>query len=392
MYCGFKNKLRSCIILISACIFPVVFGFDDSGQKDQAMQFVKMVQKRYYLVHRLEKPVNFLIRFYESVTKNTTFDTWSLIQLSLHKGPMVPAGVSSQFRHPLVVKYIRALEHEQSAQAISDLWSDFLSYKHIEDELFVRETIIAIMVVYKMLVLNLNPVAPKDFLSLKHDRVPFLGKGAMEKQEFYENFHSILHLIDEPFDKEDFIITNNLRHYHIQRLLKSIVILTKVDSSYVRLLWNCLSQSIHSQPVLFQHEKVQECLDEILKSKSLDPLFSLWHHFMAYKFANDSLFLQEFVMLEYMLYRKLIDCLRVLVLKTSPTAEDFIELYTSIAALPVPEMLNSLDALVEELIVIMEKYELDTAMSWSQWFKKYWWVPPVITASVIVNFLLGHRE
>jgi hypothetical protein len=92
-----------------------------------------------------------------------------------------------------------------------------------------------------------------------------------------------------------------------------------------------------------------------------------------------------------MLYCKLIDCLRITALKDVPTAEDIIELYSTIATLPIPEMLNSLDSLVEDLIEIIEKYELDTAMSWTQWFKKYWWVPPVIISSLVINFLLNHR-
>ena len=386
-----QRIIRS-LLIISVCNFS--WGLSEAPYIDtneHAMKFVKMVQKRYYLVHRLEKPISFLIEFYQSVTKKNVLNLWVFGQSQFHKDLLVPVGVSEQFKHPLVIKYMKALEVEHSAHVISDLWSDFLSYKYIEDELFVRETIIAIMIVYKALALSLNPSVQKSSSALQLIIPEIEKNGSGGRQELYDNFHSILNLLDESYDKEDFVITNNLRHYHIQRLLKSIMILTKVNAQYLHPLWDCLVQTVNKHSVAFKHEAVQGCLESILRERSLEPLFGLWRHFMAYKFANDSLFLQEFVALEYMLYCKLIDCLRIVTLKDVPTAEDLIELYASIATLPIPEMLNSLDSLVEELIEIMEKYELDTAMSWTQWFKKYWWVPPVVVSSIIVNFLLSHR-
>lgn len=392
MDCEIRHKSILLTIMVSICNFSATSSEVSPESNEHAMQFVKRVQKRYYLVHRLEKPISFLIEFYKSEAKKNLLNLWSFIQPNLHKDILIPAGVSEQFQHPLVIKYMKALEVQHSAHVISGLWSDFLSYKYIEDELFVRETIIAIMIVYKALALNLTPVVQKNSFIFDTE-IPAIEKNGMGgKKELYDNFHSILNLLDESYDKEDFVITNNLRHYHIQRLLKSIIILTKVNAQYLYPLWDCLIQTVNKHSISFKHEAVQGCLESILRTKNLEPLFDLWRHFMAYKFADDSLFLQEFVALEYMLYCKLIDCLRIVTLKDVPTTEDLIELYASIATLPIPEMLNSLDSLVEELIEIMEKYELDTAMSWTQWFKKYWWVPPVVISSIVVNFLLSHRS
>lgn len=386
-------KTISLLVFISACIFtaPSLIGQE---LNEQAMHFVKMVQKRYYLVHRLEKPITFLVRFNKYITKKDFFTLGFFFGSHGDKDTILPVGISEQFQHPLIIKYMKALEERHNINVINDLWSDFLSYKYVEDELFVRETIVAIMVVYKALALKLNGATSQRGGSLFEALLinpPSEDEDIVSKQELYENFHSILDLLGESFDKEDFVITNNLRHYHIQRLLKSIIILTKVNAHYLDPLWDCLTQTINKNSISFKHPQIQECLEAILRTRNLEPLFALWRHFTAYKFANDSLFLQEFVTLEYMLYCKLIDCLRITALKDVPTAEDIIELYSTIATLPIPEMLNSLDSLVEDLIEIIEKYELDTAMSWTQWFKKYWWVPPVIISSLVINFLLNHR-
>jgi hypothetical protein len=355
------------------------------SSNEQVMRFVKMVQKRYYLVHRLEKPMNFLIHSYQAlIQQKSAFDFYAWFQDGLSKGASFKQDATIQFTHPAIIKYAKELEKGLLTSSIKNLWSDFLSYKHIDDEQFVREAIVIVMIMYKALIVEFNSihVEKKSVFAL------FKGEKDFNKQEIYDNFHSIIDILDESYKQEDFVITNNLRHYHIQRLLKSIAILTKVDTQYLYPLWDCLTNTIHNNAIQFHHAAVQECLSLILKTKSLEPLFGLWRHFRAYKFINDSLFLQEFVTLEYILYRKVIDCLKIVVAKKPLTAQDLEELYSSIAALPVPEMLNSLDTLVEELIVIMEKYELDSTMSWTQWLKKYWWVPPVVCVSVVVNFVL----
>lgn len=369
------------IVLFSMCNICMPQESPGLKSSEQAMRFVKVVQKRYYLVHRLEKPMRFLMDFYESIQQNNQFNFWHLMAQRKPKELILPIGISAQFQHPAVKKCMKTLEEEHNIRAIHSLWSDLLSYKFIENELFVREAIIAIVVLYKAVI----SMVTKEGQGQKAENVK-------SWEEMYDNFDSILNLLDESYDKGDFVITNNLRYYHIQRLLKSIVILTQVNTRYLNPLWDCLVQTINKNNISFKHEAVQRCLDSILETESFEPLFGLWHHFMAYRFANDSLFLQEFVALEYMLYRKLIDCLRVSVGKANPTADDIIELYANIATLPIPEMLNSLDSLVDDLIAIMEKYELDTTLSWKDWLIKYWWVPPVVLASIVVNFILDHRS
>lgn len=364
------TKISKLTFLVSVCTISLGAIEQPLESNPQIMRFVRLVQKRYYLVHRLEKPIEFLTKLSHG---NITF----------------PSGISDQFQHPHVIKYMKALELDHDVRAINNLWSDFLSYKYIEEDLFVRETIIAIVIVYRALIVGLkNDSEHKNMATYSYWVRPWDFNG----QELYENFHSLLHVLDESYNEENFIITNNLRHYHIQRLFKSIALLTKINTQYLHPLWDCLVHTIQNNAISFKHKTVQECLSSILQTQSLEPLFSLWRDFMAYKFANDTLFLQEFVTLEYMLYRKLIDCLHFENLRASPAAEDLIDLYASIATLPVPQMLNSLDMLVEELIVIMEKYELNAAMSWTEWFKKYWWVPPIVISSVIINFVLARRN
>jgi hypothetical protein len=48
-----------------------------------------------------------------------------------------------------------------------------------------------------------------------------------------------------------------------------------------------------------------------------------------------------------------------------------------ISQLPIAEVLNAIDMLVNELPPFIEKYELNSQITWKNWLKKYWWVPPV---------------
>jgi hypothetical protein len=50
--------------------------------------------------------------------------------------------------------------------------------------------------------------------------------------------------------------------------------------------------------------------------------------------------------------------------------------------------------LMTELPPFLEKYELNSSITWRNWLKKYWWVPPVFggwfALRILVNFQKGY--
>lgn len=61
-----NNKLHS-LLIAAFGVFSIcnLEGANDAYNKQLAMQFVKLVQKRYYFIHRLEKPIKVLFSLFE---------------------------------------------------------------------------------------------------------------------------------------------------------------------------------------------------------------------------------------------------------------------------------------------------------------------------------------
>lgn len=372
----------------------------------QAMEFVELVQKRYYLAHRLESPIRVLIDSYNKIMNKGSVGLWKFVVNRTNnscKARLLEQGTAKKFQHSLVRGHMQRIEETQSIDAVHELWSDFLAYKFIESDLFVKEMLVAMVVLYKNLIVNLNEQGYKGYAgacAVDHvqDDLQVLARESwpdtqqnhvmfqLDAQEgVYENFYSILNLLDETYDKADFVLTNNMRFYHIQRLLKPIITLLKFNAAQ-----GIYPLSSDDEKVLeFQHEKITMCVEKMKRMKSLEPIKDLWHHFTSYKFITDKVFLREFLVLLIVTYKKEVTAVSgPHIQKDVPSADEVLQLYQDISKLQIPELLNNLDDIVEQFISIMNKYELDSSLSWAAWIRKYWWVVPVSAASLYINIYL----
>src|SRR5476651_2536087 len=90
-----------------------------------------------------------------------------------------------------------------------------------------------------------------------------------------------------------------MRLYHIQRLFKSIIVLSKL----VRQRSEPYAYDFTQIP--FKNDVIIFYVNKMKHSKSLDPLFHLWHHFVSYKFIDDKTFLKEFITLLCMVHTQI---------------------------------------------------------------------------------------
>ena len=64
---------------------------------------------------------------------------------------------------------------------------------------------------------------------------------------------------------------------------------------------------------------------------------------------------------------------------------------SSLDHIAIDEIIHALDLIVEELPTFIDKYELDSELSWIEWKRKYWLLAPigVIALGVKLYFLLA---
>jgi hypothetical protein len=330
------------------------------------------------------------------------------------------------------------MQHRTGATPADALWTDFLSYKYINDPLFEREMIVVTLLLYKkMLLLSLDQVDTARELSDRIDtylatlshkqeivsehalnallteisRVPWvtapvngesihdllLGHSAWS--DFYPDamytmqatVGTLVHVLDAPTPEPTrLVVSNTLRLYHIQRMLKALFVLSHHAKMpiYFSSPW---SEKIKT-PI------VRDCVARMESSHDLLPLFQVWQRIICYDFINDIDEVKEFMQVLIVVYKNLICCLhkrfaRPAFSDSDVQLHDLLAVYDQINVLEISELLDLLDDVALQLDHISHLYELDNPhLSWTRWFKKYWWVLPVCATWLYVALLKQSGE
>lgn len=360
------------------------------------------IHRRYYLIKRLEKPINALYNMQQHH------------RLTTHDAPA------------------------RARDSFDALWIDFLSYKYINDDLFEREMIIATLLFYKdMLATSFDfkenahelcaridtyinslgsraePVAEYALETLLHDMPTgsiktdspdthllqeiLLGHSAWS--DFYPEASStmqatvgtLVHVLGTSNQEPTrLVVCNTMRLYHIQRMLKSLFILSHFAKMPIHFS-SPLSEKVRT-PIL------RDCVIRMEKSHSLLPLFQVWQRIICYDFIDDGDEIKEFMHLLIIVYKSLTCSLhQSRMQKNSESIPDaqllnILEVYDHVSQLEIAELLDLLDDIALHLDHIAHMYELHNPhLRWIDWFKKYWWIFPVVVTWFYFS-LLKHKD
>jgi len=183
--------------------------------------------------------------------------------------------------------------------------------------------------------------------------------------------------------KKLFCYNNIVTHAHcIKCLSESTYFLSRLHSNHYHYKpCNIIQQNdcIQIDSTCFFNQTIRSCLQKMLKTGSLKPLIILLQEVKHYCLRTDSLFFHEFFLLIFTVHKQIIlhECEESHYALKTLTLNDIIMISEKINQLPIAEVLNAIDMLVTELPPFLEKYEFNSKISWTKWFKKYWWVPPV---------------
>lgn len=187
---------------------------------------------------------------------------------------------------------------------------------------------------------------------------------------------------------------NIVTHIHyIKCLSKSTYVLSRLyKQHYYYKPCNCIEQKdcIQVDSTNFSHKKMRDCLQKMVLTGSLKPLLVLLREVKNYRLLQDNLFFHEFFLLIFTVHKQILfheSEENPHALKHT-TFETIIDISNKINQLPIAEVLSAIDMLVTELPAFLEKYEFHSKITWQEWLKKYWWVPPVFGAWFGLKILL----
>lgn len=366
-------------------------------------KIINDIQQRYYIIRRLEKPV-------------ATLTTIQDKKLGLHN---YTKKYMQHFKQPALCKMLREIDQMQSLSPFSSLWSDVLSYKYIDNQDFAKEILTVILLLYKDLILSVHKnslsestkkclkdidMALGSFLNQQVDILSMLNatncahkqyksmKNCKELNSILTTSHTVrpihsgkatqtieqdftaVHTLLDETKQHNISQANTMRFYYIQRLLKSMYVLSHQKNKRELVIDEAIIAS-------FTCPWIKKYMMLIIKKKNVDPLFDAWSQLTTYDFINDETRVREFIQSIYVVYY----CsLHDQVLWTATDKKnDLLFMYETLATLPVSELLDLLDDVVEQYDVLSSEYGLqDTSLSWHRWFKQYWWAAPIVIGSL----------
>ncbi|MEX0940662.1 MAG: hypothetical protein WDZ41_04850 [Candidatus Babeliales bacterium] len=345
--------------------------------------FTELIYRRYYFVARLEKTVNFI-----TTLKNKIHGCIKLEYIT-HIDDI------NLFKHVLIKESVAKMNQTKSLEPIIITWHDFKNYKFLEDEIFLDDFTKLILIISKKLFLHIMPKQPTD-IEILYEKG--LNVSSLERLDFIDNFIEKVDEINEistykssPFYlqkiKSNFTEAIAQRFYYLQRLNPSLDYLMKhIEKKELR---NLLLEYNNNKLDVFHHKRIQECIGSMEIQHSIHPLLILCNDIKQYKFLEDPAFIQESIKLIFILYKNIFFGFSNTKKIISPELLQQINtLYQKIDHLPLEEILNTIDMLAHELPNIVEQYELNSDLSWKDWFRKYWWAPPVIAGILSLKILL----
>lgn len=326
-----KKKLGISALLIVAFIAAHETGVPH--EHVTVTQFCELYHQRSYFVLRLEQIIELIKK--------------------IDKKPFTFKFNHAQFDNPLVLKCIEEIEKTNSIQPFYKLWKNTRRYKYLEDESFALNVTRLIFTIQHTI-----------YTSTRH-------------ADTGSSFDIELHLSCSSYTE-----ATTIRKYHAKRLSETFAFLKTVRCSKRSLFeeehegCDC-SFITHYQ---FTNPSILNCIKKMEEQKTLEPLLSLYKEFTTYKLIQDDLFVREFTTLAFIVTRNIF----IHNIQDPPTTlqkrakNQVTHIYENLDKLPLDEILEAIDLLNDELPEILDQYEFNSDMTWKEWLKKYWWVPPVV--------------
>jgi hypothetical protein len=351
--------------------------------------------RRYYFIQRLKTTMDLFNEINKTIkTNNHSINTQKIFEFD----------PSLSFKHHRIQESIEQIKKNKNFKPLFIVWQDFAAYKSLDDQLFIEEFTKEIFVISKNVFLNTKPQDPL-YQTLLTTKTPSccLEQLLTEIDTFTD---SILQSDELPFYFYNQILTKNktikplahindviLHFYYIKRLSSSFFFLLFLHNNgyvYTQTAYNLNKKSLIIDSIEFSHAKIISCIKTMHITASLKPLLLLLNEIRHYRYMQDAHFIHEMILLLFITYKHIFwQTTKVGVFASNKSVfTTIMTISETLDQLPIAEVLNAIDMLVEELPAFLNKYEFNSTMTWRKWLRKYWWVPPIVITWFGLKILL----
>lgn len=230
---------------------------------------------------------------------------------------------------------------------LQTIWQDFTAYKNLEHHGAVYTVIEHIFLLSQM----------------------FLSQEKLKESALLAK-NQLVQEIDTTIEINEIL----MRFYHLKRLAPFITLLKNLETKAI-IPFDALSTLEISQLKL-ETTPVLYALDSLQQDQTFQEFFILWDILNQYIYLKDTRIIIEYTKALYYLFYITIKHLshENLLLQNQITKCANLE---QLHAMPLADILNLLDIMVEELPYFLEKTELNSKLTWKEWVKKYWLIAPI---------------
>lgn len=365
---------------LSVGIFFLSFFTFASKGTYQISGFTEMVYKRYYFIERLVRSVDFI--------KTCTVNEQVIIEVKHDL---------SRFKNTAIKESIKRMADCKNLYPIEMTWTEFTSFKLLEDESYLDDFTKLILIISEKILLQILPrlsIPPAS--EIEEACKDGLCANLCDRLHYIDLIYTTLCFLNKEPQKKPFISIEKVyssytesvtkRFYYLHRLAKSVSIILNDQTSPHKYFYSCKPTILDSH-IVFTHISIHDTIKEMENNLTVKPLDTLWQEFIHYKYIEDELLILELAKLLFILNKNRIFNTYTDI-KKSDTLQKLIDFYNKLESLPLEDVLEALDILTNEFPAINEKFEINSNMSWKNWLKKYWWAPPLIFSTFFIKSLI----
>ncbi len=266
-------------------------------------------------------------------------------------------------------------------------WEDFKSYRDICNKKLVDDFITEIVVISQNI---LNQSSGQRYLekiqlfSTKYNTIKLLKKSLFrEKKTIMSDFKSCIEI--------NKVIS---RFYLMKRLDLAIAKLHTLNFKSILYFDAPITKTeidFLLQELSINNKTLSNTILSIYTTQSFKPLIDTYDALTHYKLIEDDSINNELARFITYLFQSMIINHSTITCKNSFLNKKIHINLAQLQEMPLEDVLNLLDILVDQLPDFLEKTELNSNLEWKEWLKKYWLIAPISTVVLGLKIYLAHR-
>lgn len=327
-----------------------------------------LIYRRYYVIARLNPTMNLIARIHNESDTAQFLYKGKLIDFKM----LLPKHECTHIKHSAIRHSITCMHECYSFKPLFMIWELFKSYTALNDELFVEDFTREVFIIIRNIINQLAVYNKHDHVK-NYDMQVIAEHGAIEV------------MLDEIDTMTQYLMQS--KHDTCKSRLQVKCVL-EVDQIAMR--FYCIKRIDRAIAFLLLHASMDMALikpDITLDDTNTyyETLPQVWEDIRHYKYIENESFMRYFLCNMLLLLHMTIVPQKIIFSKNTA-------LYDHIAEMPIEDLLNAIDAILDTAELINQDYQ-SSGLAFHVWVKQHWLLIPFLLSTIvfkIIHFYYTH--